>query len=134
MLAADLPDTVKVCLYVLSARLGTGRLTDPRAVRCAMTELGAAAGLDIEAACLSVHLAEAHGWMTAFHDDEARLTVPGEYIGMYEHVLRRESKPIRNPELYQSHLDDIAAHVARHIADKTAFLEKASPKLQEFFP
>ncbi|WNI20230.1 hypothetical protein [Actinacidiphila sp. ITFR-21] len=101
MLQADLPDSVMVCLYVLTDYLGTAAHIDPQAVRCTMSELAEATGLDIEAACLSVYLAEAHGWVTGFHDNEARLTVPGDDVGMYERFLSDQTSPVRNAALYE---------------------------------
>ncbi|MER5863069.1 hypothetical protein [Kitasatospora sp. NPDC002040] len=62
MLGSDLPEMVKVCLFGLSSRVGTTRLFDPSGVRCTMDELASDTGLDIEAACLAVHVAEANGW------------------------------------------------------------------------
>jgi hypothetical protein len=82
---ADLPESVKVCLYALSERFGTARLIDPMGVRCKIIDLAAMTGLTANAASLSMHLAEAHGWATEFHDNEVRLKVPSEDIALWEH-------------------------------------------------
>ncbi|MGW1656587.1 hypothetical protein [Streptomyces atratus] len=117
MWEADLPDMVQACLYVLSGRLNTGRRIDPRGVRCTITDLAALTGLSTEAACMSLHLAEAHGWVTEFHDYEARLTVPGEDVGMYERLLEKERAPVRDTESYQGVHDQIRQQIERSAAD-----------------
>lgn len=118
MLTADLPETVKVCLYALTARLGTGTYTDPRGVRCTKSELAAETGLDVEATCLSFYLAQAHGWVTPFHDDEARLTIPGEDIAMYQGFLDRQKRVVATPEVYGPLQAEVTAQVAAELAER----------------
>lgn len=118
---SDLPDLVKVCLYVLTDCLGTGHCIDSQVVRCTMGELAEATGLDIEAACTSVYLAEAHGWITGFHDGEARMSVPGEEVGMYERFLEDAYRPVRDPDLYQRLQEKIAAETTEHEGSRIAF-------------
>ncbi|PVC80750.1 hypothetical protein DBP19_35185 [Streptomyces sp. CS090A] len=117
MLTADLPETVKVCLYVLSGRLGTARYTDTRGVKCSKVELAAETGLDVEGTCLNLYLAEAHGWVTAFHDDEARLTVPGEDIAMYQGFLDRWKRIVAVPELYGPLQETVAKQAAAELSE-----------------
>ncbi|WP_228183890.1 hypothetical protein [Streptomyces anulatus] len=116
MLTADLPETVKVCLYALSGRLGTATLTDTRGVKCSKVELAAETGLDVEATCLSLYLAEAHGWVTEFHDDEARLTVPGEDIAMYQGFLDRWKRIVAVPEVYGPLQEAVATQAAAELS------------------
>ncbi|MFH9605596.1 hypothetical protein ACH4MK_33490 [Streptomyces rochei] len=121
MLTADLPDTVKVCLYALTDRLGTGTYTDPRGVRCTKSELAAEVGLDVEATCLSLYLAQAHGWVTEFHDDEARLTIPGEDIDMYQGFLDRQKRVVTAPEVYGPLQEKVTAQAAAELAEREAW-------------
>jgi hypothetical protein len=119
-ITADLPDMVKVCLYVLTSRLGTGRLIDTRAVRCSLQELATETGLDVQAASLCLYLAQAHGWVTAFHNDEARLAVPGEDISMYQGLLDQEAKPIAALEAYEPLRAKVTAQAAKEQAEREA--------------
>ncbi|MEU6621941.1 hypothetical protein ABZ926_14370 [Streptomyces litmocidini] len=121
MLTADLPETVKVCLYVLADRLGTGTYTDTRGVRCTTSELAAETGLDVEATCLSLYLAQAHGWVTPFHDDEARLTIPGEDIDMYRDFLDRQKRVVATPEVYGPLQEKVTAQTTAVLAEREAW-------------
>ncbi|MFI1808408.1 hypothetical protein ACH415_32880 [Streptomyces californicus] len=116
MLTADLPETVKVCLYALSGRLGTATLTDTRGVKCSKVELAAETGLDVEATCLSLYLAEAHGWVSAFLNDEARLTVPGEDIAMYQGFLDRWKRIVAVAEVYGPLQKAVATQAAAELS------------------
>ncbi|MEE1798138.1 hypothetical protein PUR57_05510 [Streptomyces sp. JV176] len=118
MLTADLPETVKVCLYALSGRLGTATHTDTRGVKCSKIELAAETGLDVEATCLSLYFAEAHGWVTAFHDDEARLTVPGEDIAMYQGLLDRWKRVVAAPDVYGPLQEAVATQTAAELSER----------------
>ncbi|MEU5689916.1 hypothetical protein [Streptomyces venezuelae] len=117
---ADLPDSSKVCLYALSERFGTGRLMDPMGVRCTMTELAGLTGLEIEATCLSVALAQSHGWTTPFHDNEARLSVPHEDISLWEHFLNKHKSPITDPAIYGRIQESIRVNEAEQAARRAS--------------
>ncbi|WP_426570367.1 hypothetical protein [Streptomyces canus] len=106
---ACLPEPVKVCLYALTFRLGTGTLIDPRGVTCTVTELAAATGLSDAAVENALYVAEAHGWIRETSDKEYRLTVPGEDIGMYEYWLQNLKEPVRDTAVYQRMRDQLVA-------------------------
>lgn len=116
---ADLPESVKACLYALTERLGTGRLIDPMGVRCTKTDLAAMTGLYVEAACLSVYLAEAQGWVTDFHDDEARLKVPHEDIGLWESFLEKQTSPVTDATVYGRLQESIRVNEAERVAQRS---------------
>jgi|SRR5882757_2443025 len=120
---SDLPDLVKACLYVLADHLGTGRWIDPYVARCSKTELAEATGLDHNTVGYCIGIAEGLRWMTDYHDDETRLTLPGEDAGMYLHFLQKEKKPLKDPSAYQVLQARIAATIADPEADRVAFLE-----------
>jgi hypothetical protein len=104
-----LPELVKVCLYALTLRLGTGSLIDPRGVTCTVTELAAATGLSSAAVENGLYVAEAHGWIRETSDEEYRLTVPGEDIGMYEYWLEQQREPVLDAAVYQRMRDQLVA-------------------------
>ncbi|MGW4438010.1 hypothetical protein ACWELO_19985 [Streptomyces sp. NPDC004596] len=104
-----LPELVKVCLYALTLRLGTGRLIDPRGVTCTVTELAAATGLSLAAVENGLYVAEAHGWIRGAGDKEYRLTVPGEDIDMYEYWLEKRKEPVLDATVYQRMRDQLVA-------------------------
>jgi len=106
---AHLPELVKVCLYALTLRLGTGTLIDPRGVTCTVTELAAATGLTEATVEHALYVAEAHGWIRETGDGEHRLTVPGEDIDMYEYWLQKQKAPVRDATVYQRMRDQLAA-------------------------
>lgn len=107
MLAAELPDSVRVCLFVLADRHGTGRSTDTQGVSFTVSELADLTGLTLSAVEDSLNLARAHGWMTGDSSDDARLCVPGEDIDMYEMFLKRIKQPVRDSELHSRVLERI---------------------------
>ncbi|MFH9298878.1 hypothetical protein [Streptomyces sp. NPDC017520] len=106
---AELPDTVKVCLYALTDRLGTGTAIDPRGVSCTVEELAAATGLTLYAAEHNIYLARAHGWIADDGSQEYTLTVPGEEVDIYESLLQREKNPVRDATVYQQARERLAA-------------------------
>ncbi|MFJ5212848.1 hypothetical protein [Streptomyces nigra] len=106
---ARLPELVKVCLYALTLRLGTGTLIDPRGVTCTVTELAAATGLSTAAVENALYVAEAHGWIREAGNKEYRLTVPGEDIDMYEYWLQKQKEPVQDVAVYQRMRDQLAA-------------------------
>lgn len=110
---ADLPETVKVCLYALTDRLGTGTLIDPRGVSCSVTELSEATGLTLSAAEHNLYLARAHGWIADAGSREYTLTVPGEDIDLYESLLQKLKNQVRDPTVYQQARDQLAAATLR---------------------
>ncbi|MFB7552623.1 hypothetical protein [Streptomyces sp. NPDC056154] len=127
MLAADLPDPVRVCLFVLADRLGTGRLIDTRGVSYTVPELSNLTGLAHAAVEESLNLARAHGYITTDYLNHVRLSVPGEEIGTYEWFLKRVKQPVRDTERHSSVLERIEqelsqqAHEAR---ESRAFVEQ----------
>ncbi|MFD3821871.1 hypothetical protein [Streptomyces sp. NPDC058625] len=120
MWEADLPEMVQAILYVLSGRLNTGRLIDPNGVRCSRSELAALTGLSADAANLGLHLAEARGWVTEFHDNEARLTIPGEDASLWEHFLEKERDPVQDVETYERVHDQIREQIEQSLADRAS--------------
>ncbi|MFJ8547025.1 hypothetical protein ACIRFH_34660 [Streptomyces sp. NPDC093586] len=113
MLAADLPDMVRVCLFVLADSLGTGKYTDTQGVSFTVPELADLTGLSPSAVEDSLNLARAHGWMTGDSSDNARLCVPGEDIDMYEMFLKRIKQPVRDSELHHRVLEQIEQELSR---------------------
>lgn len=113
MLAAELPDTVRVCLFVLADRLGTGKGTDTQGVSFTVTEVAGLTGLSLSAVEDSLNLARAHGWMTGDSSDDARLCVPGEDVDMYEWFLKRITQPVRDSELHSRVLEQIEQELSR---------------------
>ncbi|MET7543773.1 hypothetical protein [Streptomyces sp. NPDC005507] len=111
-LAADLPDSVRVCLYALADRLGTGRLIDSRGVSFTVAELAEHTGLSLLTIEDGLNLARAHGWIHGDFGCDVRLTVPGEDIEMYEWFLARIKQPVRNSENYERMLQQIEEEVA----------------------
>ncbi|MDX5564398.1 hypothetical protein PYK79_15205 [Streptomyces sp. ID05-04B] len=104
-----LPEMVKVCIYALTGRLGTGTLIDPRGVTCSVAELAEVTGLTTSAAENSLNVAEAHGWIAKVASQEYRLTVPGEDIDMYERWLLKRKEPVSDAAVYQRMRDQLAA-------------------------
>ncbi|WP_331720040.1 hypothetical protein [Streptomyces sp. NBC_00147] len=128
MLAADLPDSVRVCLYALADRLGTGRLIDSRGVSFTVAELAERTGLSLMTVEDGLNLARAHGWITGDFGCDVRLTVPGEDIEMYEWFLARIKQPVRNSENYERMLQQIEEEVAqqaRQAAEARAWIEES---------
>ncbi|MEW2515767.1 hypothetical protein [Streptomyces sp. NPDC046870] len=113
MLAAELPDMVVVCLFVLADRLGTGKYTDTQGISFTVPELANLTGMSLSAVEDSLNLARAHGWMTGDSSDDARLCVPGEDIDMYERFLKRISQPVRDSELHNRVLEQIEQERSR---------------------
>ncbi|MYS36322.1 MULTISPECIES: hypothetical protein [unclassified Streptomyces] len=110
---ADLPETVKICLYALTDRLGTGTLIDPRGVSCTVDELAAATGLTPYAAEHNIYLARAHGWIANVGSQEYTLTVPGEDVDIYESLLQRLTPQVRDATVYQQARDRLIAATRR---------------------
>ncbi|GGN61350.1 hypothetical protein GCM10012285_60150 [Streptomyces kronopolitis] len=107
MLAVDLPDSVRVCLFVLADRLGTGKLTDRQGVSFTIPELSSATGLTYAAVEDSVNLARAHGWITGEPPGHVHLSIPGENIEMYEWFLKQVKQPVRDVERHSGVLERI---------------------------
>lgn len=101
LMKADLPDTVKVVLFALSARLNTARLIDTNGVHCSFAALKALTGLQGNTLDLALSLAQSCGWITEFRDDEARLTYPGEETEMWMYWLAQERNPVGDIEAYK---------------------------------
>jgi hypothetical protein len=113
MLAAELPDSVKVCLFVLADRLGTGEYIDTQGVSYTVPELAGLTGLAPAAVEESLHLAQARGWMAGGPSDGTRLCVPGEDIDMYEMFLKQIKQPVRDSELHNRVLRQIEQELDR---------------------
>jgi hypothetical protein len=113
MLAAELPDSVKVCLFVLADRLGTGKHIDTQGVSYTVPELAGLTGLTHSAVEESLNLARAHGWMTGDSSDDTRLCVPGEDIDMYEMFLKKIKQPVRDSGLHNRVLEQIEQELDR---------------------
>ncbi|MCQ4213387.1 hypothetical protein [Streptomyces longispororuber] len=125
MLAADLPDSVRVCLFALADRVGTARLTDTRGVSFTYPDLVARTGLAHNVVEDSLNLAHAHGWLDDLHGD-VRLSVPGENIEMYTWFLSRVQQPVHNREAYQQilhRLERETARQAQEAVEARAFIE-----------
>jgi hypothetical protein len=127
---SDLPEMVKACLYVLADHVGTGRYIDPYVAHYSKRELAGATGLNTNTVDYCVGIAEGLRWITDFHDDETRLTAPGEDADMYLHFLKKDQKPIDDPATYQDLQARIAATLADPEADYAAFYEEAKRRAE----
>ncbi|MFI8186716.1 hypothetical protein ACIF70_40475 [Actinacidiphila glaucinigra] len=126
VLAADLPEPVRMCLYVLTDKLGTGTLIDPLVVVFTTQELADRTGLKPWVAERCVHLAQALGWVADYgcEGEEPRLTVPGEEIDLYKDLLADEKDPIREGAVYDRLHEQIRDHTQRNEAENRAFIER----------
>jgi hypothetical protein len=88
-------------------------------------ELARATGLSTNAVDYCVGVAEGLRWITDFHDDETRLTVPGEDAHMYLHFLKKDQRPIDDFPAFQGLQARIAATLEDSEADYAAFYEEA---------